>query len=175
MGAHKALNGNFSGTMVLLALALAVAGCGSNGGSSGTDTTAREKPAATPSEKEPPIPGTAVSTGTPKSSRWVVSEVGFTLYHFDKDKRNSGKTACYGGCAKLWEPYLTRAKPTVMLKARASMLGTIKRKDGTAQVTYGGWPLYVYTPDGAGLAGGYERKSFGGVWYPIDPSGEVVR
>lgn len=159
------------GALALL-LALAVGGCGSSS-SAGTTEAGKEKPAA--AETEPPESGTAVSTGIPgKVGRVVVSQVGFTLYAFSKDKRNSGTTACYGHCANLWIPYLTRAKPTVIQKARASELGTLKRADGTTQVTYGGWPLYTYKPDPAGTAGGAGRKSFGGVWYPIDPSGELV-
>lgn len=158
-----------------IALALAIAGCGGGGSSSeGSTQSGKQKPVA--AETEPPERGTEVSTGIPgKVGRVVVSQVGLTLYAISKDKPNSGKTACYGRCAKLWVPYLTIAKPVPIQKARASELGTIKRKDGTTQVTYGGWPLYTYKPDPAAATGGVGRKSFGGVWNPINPSGELVK
>jgi predicted lipoprotein with Yx(FWY)xxD motif len=161
-----------------LAAALALAGCG--GGNDTTRTVSgnetNEKPSSTVVEQEPPqVEGSAVSTGTPgKVGSVAVNQVGFTLYATSKDKPNSGKTSCYGKCEKTWVPYLTQGKPRVMVNAHESELGTLKRKDGTTQITYGGWPVYTYKPDPAAATGGVGRHSFGGVWYPINRNGEVV-
>lgn len=56
--------------------------------------------------------------------------------------------------------------------AQASKLSTIKRSDGTTQVTYAGWPLYTYTADTKpGEANGTDIKSFGASWYPLHANG----
>jgi hypothetical protein len=52
--------------------------------------------------------------------------------------------------------------------ARAALLGTTKRKDGSQQVTYRGHPLYYFVKDtqaGQGIDG------FGAEWYVLAASG----
>lgn len=102
----------------------------------------------------------------------VVSEIGNTLYHFQKDQRNSGKSACYGACTKVWVPYTTKGKPQAERYARASLVGTIKRDDGTTQVTYAGWPLYTHPGEGPALLDGDGLNSFGARWYAVAVDGK---
>ena len=53
----------------------------------------------------------------------------------------------------------------------ASLLGTITRADGTAQVTYAGHPLYRFISDRkAGDATGQGVNAFGAPWYVVSPS-----
>jgi len=170
--------------LALLALLLLLPGCGGSDSSATTSGETTEAPVS--KEPEPEEPGATVSTGIPGSAgRVVVDGTGYTLYHFSKDERNSGETGCYGRCARVWPPYLTNGEPGVVLKARQSEVGTIERKDGTTQVTYGGWPVYTHSRDGwplsarahesAGEEAGAGRSQFGGVWYVVRPNGEVVR
>ena len=57
--------------------------------------------------------------------------------------------------------------------AEASKLGTIKRSDGTTQVTYAGQPLYTFVEDKKpGEANGTDIKAFGAAWYALHPNGE---
>ena len=101
----------------------------------------------------------------------LVDSEGFTLYYFEKDK--GGKSACYGACAQIWPPLTTEGGAKASDGAMAAELGTTKRKDGTIQVTYAGWPLYTYTVDAKpGEAKGTDVKSFGATWYPLHPNGE---
>jgi len=160
--------------MVLaLSIALPISSCGSS--SDSPDSGTGNKPAATSSEALPQE-GSSVSTAIPgKVGRVVVDQVGFTLYHFSKDKKDNGDSACYDACAKAWPPYLTLAMPWAAQKAKASLIGTFKRKDGTMQLTYGGWPLYTYSKDRVAETKGFGRESFGGIWYPIDVNGDVAR
>ena len=54
-------------------------------------------------------------------------------------------------------------------------LSTIKRPDGTTQVTYKGHPLYLYVKDkddGDAYAQGI--NSFGADWYALAPSGKKL-
>jgi predicted lipoprotein with Yx(FWY)xxD motif len=57
---------------------------------------------------------------------------------------------CTGACATAWPPYTVSAAAATTLTANpgiAGGIGTIKRADGSLQVTYRGLPLYFYTGD----------------------------
>ena len=101
----------------------------------------------------------------------IVDSEGLTLYDFHKDK--VGTSACYCACAGAWPPLLTEGEPKAEAGAMASQLGTTKRKDGTVQVTYAGWPLYTYAGDKSpGEANGNDFSQFGAQWYALLPNGE---
>lgn len=101
----------------------------------------------------------------------IVNSEGLTLYDFHKDK--GGVSSCYGACAGAWPPLLTEGEPKAEAGAMSSQLGTTKRKDGTTQVTYNGWPLYTYVGDqGPGEANGNDIDQFGAEWYALMPNGE---
>ena len=58
---------------------------------------------------------------------------------------------------------------------RARPLGTAPRTDGTTQITYDGWPLYLWPPDRTpGKATGQGLSNAGGRWYVLDPAGNAV-
>jgi predicted lipoprotein with Yx(FWY)xxD motif len=101
----------------------------------------------------------------------LVDSQGRTLYDFHKDK--GSKSACYGACAGAWPPLLTEGNPQAQGPADRSMLGTTRRKDGTVQVTYNGWPLYTYVGDeNPGEANGNDIDQFGAEWYALQPNGQ---
>jgi predicted lipoprotein with Yx(FWY)xxD motif len=57
----------------------------------------------------------------------------------------------------------------------STLLGTITREDGSTQVTYNGWPLYLFHEDlAAGDTNGQGLDEFGGLWYLVSPTGEAV-
>jgi predicted lipoprotein with Yx(FWY)xxD motif len=158
-----------------LIAALAVTGCGDsgNGSNGGAYGSRGQSTQTTTSSGTPGSSGAAVVTvaSIPKLGRVIVDSKGFTLYDFHKDK--GATSACYGACAKIWPPLLTEGAPQAGEGAMASRLGTTKRKDGTTQVTYAGWPLYTYTADTKpGEAKGNDIDSFGAEWYALQPSGE---
>jgi len=168
---------------LLAALAIVGGGCGSDsnssggayggkggGGSSssGSTTSSETKPASSESSGGAGIVSAAKvgDLGT-----ILVSAEGMTLYDFHKDK--GGKSACYDACAGAWPPLLTEGNPQAQGPADRSMLGTTKRKDGTLQVTYNGWPLYTYVGDQKpGEANGNDIDQFGAEWYALQPNGQ---
>lgn len=79
-------------------------------------------------------------TGFKKSDGILVDDQGRTIYTFDKDTANSGKSACNGECATLWPP----VAPNGEVKAPYSV---VKRDDGSKQLAYKGKPLYLWTKD----------------------------
>lgn len=57
----------------------------------------------------------------------------------------------------------------------ASLLGTVQREDGSLQLTYNGHPLYYFVKDiEPGDVNCQAVAQFGGTWYVISPSGEVI-
>jgi predicted lipoprotein with Yx(FWY)xxD motif len=80
----------------------------------------------------------------------VAASNGMTLYVFSEDVPNSGKSACDADCVDAWPP-LTVADGTTPTGGPGvtGKLGTIKRTDGTTQVTYNGLPLHFFSGDSA--------------------------
>lgn len=73
---------------------------------------------------------------------------GMTVYQYTKDTTNVSN--CTGACATAWPPYTVSAAAATSLTANpgiTGVIGTIKRADGSLQVTYRGLPLYFYTGD----------------------------
>lgn len=103
----------------------------------------------------------------------VANSKGITLYMFRKDSKTA--SGCNGACATTWPPLVTSGKPTAGAGLKASLIGTIKRKDGKLQVTYKGHPLYTYVADKApGQTKGEGSKLFGAGWYALTPTGIVI-
>ena len=79
----------------------------------------------------------------------VDGATGMTLYYFEQDEKDSGKSNCNTGCIDIWPALTVEAgeTPTGGDGVDASKLGTITRDDGDTQVTYDGLPLYFYAQD----------------------------
>jgi predicted lipoprotein with Yx(FWY)xxD motif len=76
-----------------------------------------------------------------KSNGVLVDAKGMTVYIFDKDVANSGKSACTGQCAQNWPPVPAgNAQP-------AAPYSAITRDDGSKQLVYKGKPLYTFVKD----------------------------
>src|SRR5205823_122644 len=84
----------------------------------------------------------AVVSAKTNLGKVIVNGSGRTLYLFEKDKR--GKSACSGACAMYWPPLITHGKPMAAGGAKQALLGTIKRSNGSRQVSYAGHPVYTY-------------------------------
>jgi predicted lipoprotein with Yx(FWY)xxD motif len=87
-----------------------------------------------------------------------------TLYSLSVEKH--GKFICTGSCLKDWHPLAIQAgvRPTGPVS-----LGTVKRPDGSLQVTYKGLPLYTFDEDTrAGEANGEGIKDVG-TWHAATP------
>jgi predicted lipoprotein with Yx(FWY)xxD motif len=103
----------------------------------------------------------------------LVDSMGRTVYLFGKD--SGPRSTCFGACAQEWPPLTTTGKPTVGNGVSASMVGTTKRSDGKAQVTYNGHPLYRFSGDTkAGDAAGQNVDAFGATWHVVSPAGHKV-
>jgi predicted lipoprotein with Yx(FWY)xxD motif len=144
--------------------ALAFAACGGGGGATAAISSVKTSTAARVS---------TVRVASSSLGRILVNSQGRTLYLFKADSRN--KSACSGACAMAWPPLLASGKPTAGHGASAALLGTIRRSDGTRQVTYKGHPLYLFVKDTkAGQTNGQGVVAFGAAWFALSPSGNQI-
>lgn len=124
--------------------------------------------AATVSQK-----GARVLAANSSLGRIVVDGRARTLYLFEKDRR--GHSACSGTCATYWPPLITHGKPIAGPGVKSALLGTIRRANGTRQVTYAGHPLYLYVLDTkAGQTNGEGSQDFGAGWDALSPGGKKI-
>src|SRR3954453_18263037 len=75
-----------------------------------------------------------VKLGNSSLGRHLVDGRGRSLYLFEKDRR--GRSSCYGSCASLWPPLLTRPHVARGSGVSAAKLGTVARRGGGRQVTF---------------------------------------
>jgi predicted lipoprotein with Yx(FWY)xxD motif len=102
----------------------------------------------------------------------LATSSGRTLYLFMADRK--GKSTCYGKCATFWPPLMKKGKLSAGAGVKAGLLGTTKRKNGMAQVTYKGHPLYLFKLDkGSGQVSGQGQNFFGGRWYVVSSTGSA--
>jgi predicted lipoprotein with Yx(FWY)xxD motif len=149
------------------AIGLLATGCGGSAYSSGSYGSPVPASAATG------IAAAGVGLRNTPLGRIAVDSTGRTLYLFEKDK--SRRSACYGQCATYWPPLLTHGKPMARAGARQALLGTIRRADGSRQVTYAGHPLYRYVQDRKpGQTTGEGLQLFGGGWDVLSPAGKKI-
>jgi predicted lipoprotein with Yx(FWY)xxD motif len=117
--------------------------------------------------------GTTVAVAKTRIGRILVDSKGITLYDFVTDK--GGVSGCYGACAALWPPLITKGKPHAGPGVRASLLGTTKRNDGKLEVTYNHHPLYYFVTDRKpGQTTGQGVNQFGGPWWVLSPAGKEI-
>ena len=98
----------------------------------------------------------------------LVDSSGNTLYYLKSEM--SGKIKCTGTCASEWPPVLvpSGASSATGGSSVTGTLGTIKRDDGTTQVTYNGIPLYYYVKDTK--AGDTAGQALNNVWFLAGPA-----
>jgi predicted lipoprotein with Yx(FWY)xxD motif len=168
---------------VPLAIAAAVAGCGSSSGSKSTSAGNAAAPAsnggggAYGAPASPPASsasnGSTLTIGTRSTPIGTILTAagGRTVYLFEKDRR--GKSSCSGACASAWMP--VAAPATAGSGVTGSMLTTTTRSDGTKQVVYNGHPIYYFAGDTQPTdTKGQGVHAFGADWYEIGPTGSKV-
>jgi predicted lipoprotein with Yx(FWY)xxD motif len=90
-----------------------------------------------------------------------------TLYHLSGEQ--NGKFICTSSaCVGVWHPLIATSSGTP--SGEVGSLGTVKRPDGTVQVTYKGTPLYTFAQDKqAGETNGQGIKDVG-TWSAVTTS-----
>jgi predicted lipoprotein with Yx(FWY)xxD motif len=152
-------------------VAIAIAGCGGGSSSHSGNGTAAQ-PGANSAAATPSASATVAARNT-KLGRILVDARGRSLYLFEQDKGTA--STCYGACASLWPPLTVSGNPNGSAAIVGSKLGTTKRKDGKAEVTYNGHPLYYYAGDQKpGDTTGEGLNQFGAPWDVLSTSGKGI-
>ncbi len=175
------------------ALLLVTAACGSGGTSSESEGVSspgdtQSPPAETVSPTEDASPtdeasptedvsptedaaSATVAVGDSDLGQILVDGEGMSLYMFDPDEQ--GESTCYDDCATAWPPLTVKGKPVAGEGVDESLLGTVRRDDGSRQVTYDGWPLYLWVQDKA--PGDVTGQGVNDVWWAVAPDGAPIR
>lgn len=155
------------GAAATLAAALTLAACGGGAGPGGANATVLSAPPTTDNSLtlilEHTSDGSFIATGS-----------GDTLYDFAPDTPHH--SACLNdGCVFQWPPLVANGPITVGAGLHQNLVGTLKRPDGSTQISYGGHPLYTYNNDvSRGMVTGQAIDQDGGLWYVIGPSGQQI-
>jgi predicted lipoprotein with Yx(FWY)xxD motif len=144
---------------------LGLAACGGSGDGAGDSASAASASTG----------GETVGVSTIDGSQVLVDASGNALY--SPDQEANGKISCTGSCETIWMPLAASggAKPTAAADVSGT-LGTVKRPDGSLQVTLDGAPLYTFSEDGGpgtvtgdGFADQFDGKSF--TWHVASADG----
>jgi predicted lipoprotein with Yx(FWY)xxD motif len=120
-----------------LAACLLVAACGSSKSSTATSSNA-------PASQATGSSTATVKTASSSFGTILVDAQGMTLYHLSAE--HNGKFICTStACTGIWHPLTISAGSTP--SGAVGSLSTVKRPDGTTQVTYRGTPLYTFASD----------------------------
>ena len=93
----------------------------------------------------------------------LVDGSGRTLYLLIQDERNQSN--CGESCIQTWPPLLTAEAASAGEGLTAQVLNSIRRDDGSNQVTYNGWPLYYFSGDET--PGDAKGQNSGGIWFVV--------
>lgn len=119
-------------------------------------------------------PGGALGVASTSLGTVLVDSKGLTVYLLTAD--SPGKSTCDAKCLQPW-PLVPAPAGTSVPKVPgvSAAVGVTKATTGESMLTAGGWPLYTFAQDKApGDVNGQGKKSFGGTWYVVSPSGEAV-
>jgi predicted lipoprotein with Yx(FWY)xxD motif len=83
-----------------------------------------------------------------------------TLYTYDGDVVNAGRSACNGACMNQWMPFKARADD-----GPVDGYTIVLREDGRRQWAWKGHPLYTFARDVSG--GDITGNNYLGVWHLV--------
>jgi predicted lipoprotein with Yx(FWY)xxD motif len=147
---------------VLLLSALTFAACGNGGNVTTLSAPPTTDGSLTMTLQRSPV-GAILATGE-----------GNMLYDFVPDTPT--RSACLNdGCIFQWPPLVVNGPVRVGKGLDPSLVGTLKRPDGSTQVSYGGHPLYTYGLDVTpGMVTGQAIDQDGGLWYVVNARGKQI-
>jgi predicted lipoprotein with Yx(FWY)xxD motif len=151
------------GAAALIVSALTFAACGAGRG----NPTVLSSPPTTDNSLTLIVEHTA-------DGSFLATGAGDTLYDFVPD--TAQKSACLNdGCVFQWPPLIKTGPITLGPGLQQSLVGTLRRPDGSTQISYGGHPLYTYNLDVTrGDVTGQAIDQNGGLWYVVAPNGQQI-
>ncbi len=131
--------------------------------------TAGPQPSSNVGESIPAV-GTTIITVRNSNIGYVLAEAsGYVVYTYAKDSKG-GTSACTGSCAMIWVP-VTGVPQVSQGVTLPGTLGLVTRAGGVKQITYNGYPLYIYEPAGPLVTTGNGKD---GLWHVVKMSGSDI-
>jgi predicted lipoprotein with Yx(FWY)xxD motif len=161
---------------VLGSLVLLLSACGGSSSSS-SSSSAAGNPTTPTAGGQPsgvaslPAKGTTVLIVERSKLGWVLATAkgGLVVYTYSGDTKGGAPT-CTGACAAVW-PAVTGVPMVSSADTLPGTLGTVTMANGAKQITYNGYPLYLFKG-----AGAFSTKGQGldGKWHVIRLSANDV-
>ncbi len=154
-----------------LAASVLLSACGSSSSSKSTSSTTESQPVASKTSTGTSSALVKTASNSKLGATVLVDAQGLTLYHLSAEQ--GGKFICTSAaCVQVWHPLSALSGSTP--SGGVGSLGTVKRPDGTEQVTYKGEPLYTFAQDKeAGEANGQGFKDVG-TWSAVTVTTSAV-
>jgi predicted lipoprotein with Yx(FWY)xxD motif len=112
----------------------------------------------------------------PNLGQYLADKDGRTLYIFSNDP--AGTDNCTGDCPRYWPVFNVANLTASMLGPGLNFadFGTITSSAGKPQVTYKGWPLYYFAPDGMNTEspGQIQGDNKNNVWFVAKPDYSIM-
>jgi predicted lipoprotein with Yx(FWY)xxD motif len=151
-------------------LALLLAGCGGSSSSNsgaGTTPTAGGRPTSDIGQYSP---GDTVLIVQRSNLGYVLALAnGFVVYTYGNDKKG-GQPTCTSSCAAIW-PAVTGIPMTNSGEKLPGTLGVVTMANGGKQVTYDGYPLYIFKSEKPLATTG---QGVDGLWHVIKLSANDI-
>jgi predicted lipoprotein with Yx(FWY)xxD motif len=142
-------------------------------GAARASTLPSSRPASLPARTSPgntAAEAATVLTGTTSVGTVLTDSQGHTLYYLSAESTGQDDCTMQPGCSLMWPAVTPPAtgSPVPGLGVNG-VLGVITAADGSAEVTYNGWPLHTFSGEKAGEAMGVGNQSYGGTWSVATP------
>lgn len=144
----------------VVVLGLVAAACGTS------TTTTTSTTAPTTSTTAAKSVGLAIESTSLGSI--LETAAGQTLYGHTND--TPSKSNCTGACTSIWVPFTVSAVPSFGAGVNQSL---VNRVGSTAQLSYGGHPLYTFAGAAAHATKGQGIHAFGGTWEVVLSTGKL--
>lgn len=149
-------------------VAILVSACASQTGGAATPAASQAPASSAAASGAAGMATTVEIAHDAKLGDHLTGKDGKTLYILTKD--TPGTSTCTDSCAATWPPFiLATGESTAAGSGVTGTLGTLKRADGSIQVTYDNLPVYYFAADSA--AGDAKGQGVNGVWFVVTPAG----
>ncbi len=112
----------------------------------------------------------SLGTADAEVGEHLVDGEGMTLYVSLLD--DPGEPRCVADCATVWPALATDGDPEWADELDGDLVDSVERDDGVTQVTYDGWPLYLFVSDGE--PGDQRGQGLNNSWFVLGTDGEPL-
>jgi len=104
----------------------------------------------------------------------AVGSIAGDVVYTDTAEHGTHFVCTSSSCTATWHPWLTYGvKVHAGAGVQQSLIGSVKRPDGSEQMTYGGHALYLYAHVKQAVQA--NAQGAGGVWYVVGTDGNVIK